>query len=352
MFEICCLEYCSVCALITLSNHCLLVWLAAFAGVKLAVALADFGLFLVGNVKTCHKGVPKLALKEVVLERGDRACWIATTPNKHGEPVKIMAVGDMDKQPMFLVATAGTTLMGQEQQRRRLTMYANGDSEVHNWVLPQWVVHALYRMYFNKIDKHNQARQGGHGCLEDANRTQTWWVRDFFAIFGTHVINFVFAYNFFGPPSKTENCKPLTTLVLKKMLAHALLKNPVRMQEVAHAASAAALRRTVPRLSMRATDAASEASVVTCKFASINRKEFQQGRCRYCADKTATVCLTCSVPGSMDALVPTRTVRTVRGQNNKVFFVCSSNQRNKCILLHLKGIEPKECRVAITGYEP
>jgi hypothetical protein len=89
----------------------LLVWLAAFAGVKLAVALADFGLFLVGCVKTCHKGFPKVALKAVVLERGDRACWTATTLNKHGEPVRMMAVGDMDKQPMFLVATAGTTLM-------------------------------------------------------------------------------------------------------------------------------------------------------------------------------------------------------------------------------------------------
>jgi hypothetical protein len=128
---------------------------------------------MVGNVKTYHTGFPRTALKEAVLARGDRYSYTATVTNKHGIRVRMVACGDTDTQPMFLIATCDTTLMGTEQARRRVTMYANGDYTVHNWVLPQWVVHALYRIYFNTIDEHNQARQGTHGCIEDANRTHS-----------------------------------------------------------------------------------------------------------------------------------------------------------------------------------
>jgi hypothetical protein len=341
LFCMCCL----VLGVFLLRANSFVVSCAAFAGVKCALALSEYGLRLCGNVKTCHSGYPKAAFAEFILKRGDRGCYTAELKNKHGETVQLLAAGDKDKKPMFLISTSGTTLMGEMQTRRRKTIYANGDYEIHNFELAQYHVHAHYRGRFNKIDKHNQARQGTHCCIEDSNRTHTWWVRDFMAIFATGVVNAQYAWNLWGPPSTTPDAKPVSTVVFTKMLAKALLFNPTRKGEVAYAASSLALRAKQPRWNMAEQVHASRSDKSLCHYDSLDRALYSQGYCKYCNDKTSSICLTCTPADALPKLVKVKSVgrngkRRPRGAANKVFFVCTSGSRHQCVLRHTRGDLP------------
>ena len=315
---------------------------SAFAGVKCAIGLHEHGLRLVGNVKTCHSAYPREVFKNTVLKRGDLGAYTTELPNKHGEMVSLTAVGDMDKKPMFLISTSGTTLPGPTQQRRRHTRFANGDYEIKNFELKQSHIHSHYRGNFNMIDKHNQARQGTHGCIEDANRTQGWPKRDFFGIFATAVVNAQFAWNLWGPPSTTPDAKPVSTLVFQKMLTKVLLNNPTRKAEVAYAASAQSLRSRQPRWNMREEVEDVNSAPNLCVFDALDRKLYNQGYCKYCGDKTNVLCLTCTPAGAVSAQQMAKTVnrqgqRRKRGPASLVFFVCSSGSRHQCVLRHSRG---------------
>mmetsp|Transcript_39265 Transcript_39265/g.111160 ORF Transcript_39265/g.111160 Transcript_39265/m.111160 type:complete len:113 (+) Transcript_39265:55-393(+) len=74
---------------------------SAFASYKLAVALLQRGLYLIGNVKTAHSGFPKLKLQAMADVRGKTATatTIVCLSGSNQEHV-ILATSDRDKQPV------------------------------------------------------------------------------------------------------------------------------------------------------------------------------------------------------------------------------------------------------------
>lgn len=91
-----------------------------FGSVQCAVALMKkTGLFSIMNVKTGHKRYPKQRMLADLCERGDQVHYVVDVP---GEEWKLFASGHVDKQPMCLVHTAGSSLRGEETRRR-----------VHRW---------------------------------------------------------------------------------------------------------------------------------------------------------------------------------------------------------------------------
>ena len=135
---------------------------AGFASVELAMGLAEYGLFMIGNVKTAHAGFPKDWLLSQVKERGDRATCTAEVRLPDGSSLSLLAAADKDKQPMALLGSAGCSSEGQAKIRHFTTIRADGTYFVREAVLNQMHIHELYRSGFNTLDKHNAYRQGGN----------------------------------------------------------------------------------------------------------------------------------------------------------------------------------------------
>eukprot|EP00873_Tetraselmis_striata_P037120 jgi/Tetstr1/457384/TSEL_043986.t1 len=85
--------------------------------VRTALAFFMHGLYTIGNVKTAHAYMVKEWLLSQVPYRGDRAT-ATTTISVAGQEVSLLAAADMDKQPMVLLGTAGTSSEGEPRQRR------------------------------------------------------------------------------------------------------------------------------------------------------------------------------------------------------------------------------------------
>eukprot|EP00873_Tetraselmis_striata_P046012 jgi/Tetstr1/466276/TSEL_000956.t1 len=81
---------------------------AGFMSVRTALAFFMHGLYIIGNVKTAHAYMVKEWLLSQVPNRGDRAT-ATTTISVAGQEVSLLAAADMDKQPMVLLGTAGTS---------------------------------------------------------------------------------------------------------------------------------------------------------------------------------------------------------------------------------------------------
>ena len=169
---------------------------AAFSGYKLAVGLLEKGLFLIGNVKTCHSGFPKQKLQSLAPERDMVASAVTTAKLDDGQTHSILAVADRDKQPMSVIATAGTTLGPVHIHRRVRTIHKDGRAKVSDKTLTTVMASKKYRDNFNAIDKHNAKRQG-RACLEDVWRTHRWVLRDYQALVGVSLINVLLSIRHF-----------------------------------------------------------------------------------------------------------------------------------------------------------
>eukprot|EP00192_Tetraselmis_astigmatica_P013186 CAMPEP_0117655502 /NCGR_PEP_ID=MMETSP0804-20121206/4312_1 /TAXON_ID=1074897 /ORGANISM="Tetraselmis astigmatica, Strain CCMP880" /LENGTH=338 /DNA_ID=CAMNT_0005461855 /DNA_START=334 /DNA_END=1351 /DNA_ORIENTATION=+ len=170
---------------------------SAFASYKLAVALLQRGLYLIGNVKTAHSGFPKLKLQAMADVRGKTATatTIVCLSGSNQEHV-ILATSDRDKQPMSCICTAGTSAGPVIIHRWVKTIHKDGKAKVSGKTFSTLQASAYYRKHFNAVAKHNAKRQGGH-CLEDDWRTHQWILRDFQAMYGATLVNSLLAMRFF-----------------------------------------------------------------------------------------------------------------------------------------------------------
>jgi hypothetical protein len=66
----------------------------------------------------------------------------------------------MDKAPMTLLGTAGSSCEAPEVMRRRVYLSAEGDVVHWNGILEQPNIHYKYRSYFNAVDIHNKLAMG------------------------------------------------------------------------------------------------------------------------------------------------------------------------------------------------
>lgn len=151
---------------------------SAFASFMCAKALANKGMYMVGNVKTAHWSFPKAWLLSQVPTRGNRAVVKTTIRTDSNEEWTIIGAADRDKQPMVLIGTAGSTNEGAQLSRTFTRLRGDGTYNTYTNKHNQMHIHELYRSSFNVVDMHNAKRQGG-ASLEDTWKTHKWWVRDF-----------------------------------------------------------------------------------------------------------------------------------------------------------------------------
>ncbi|KAK3277456.1 hypothetical protein CYMTET_14539 [Cymbomonas tetramitiformis] len=294
---------------------------AGMASMATLKACADVGLDFEGNVKGAHRGLCKEWLMSQVKNRGDRASAMTEITTEAGEKIQVLAAIDMDKQPMTLISTGGTTTMGAPRERRFKVIRSSGDFMVRNATFEQWDVHSTYRANFNTIDKHNAKRQGGTS-FEDTWKTHRWWVRDFQVLDGMSEVNAFLLWNYFRP-----ECDHVSLQTFRRQLGWQLLHNKYIQAERATAC--------VPRngaLGNRSFLLEHTLKKIVPNDDRLKNAQKQQ-KCRYCCALTLWNC-TC-------ASVCVETLRAGKGRlkRNACMFVCSTTQSD-CFARHLAGEEP------------
>lgn len=76
-----------------------------------------------------------------------------------GDVFDIYAAGHMDKKPLLVAATCGTSLEG-KARRRHYARYKEGRYQVSNYTLEQPDMFALYRNNFAVVDTFNKVALG------------------------------------------------------------------------------------------------------------------------------------------------------------------------------------------------
>jgi hypothetical protein len=118
------------------------------------------------------------------------------------------ASGVLDRKPMYVVATCGTTIC------TYVAVRGKGENKVEvNF--PE--MNALYRQYFNGIDLFNRDCFGPRS-VQMAIRTKSWYRRYFLAMLGMCETNALNAY-------RTE-VGPVDRYTWLVKLSHALIYNP------------------------------------------------------------------------------------------------------------------------------
>jgi hypothetical protein len=277
---------------------------SAFASFKTCVALLNKGLFMIGNVKTAHREFPKMWLKSKATVRNERAFATTEVTLEDGNKAIVLAAADMDKAPMTLVASCGTTIMAEPITRRITINRADGISWVESRTFEQMDVHAKYRSGFNAVDKHNAKRQGDKACLEDTWKTHTWWVRDYQMLVDMTVVNAVLLWRQYRDPD--VDVFTFKARLAKQMMCNKWLKET---REVTHTS----IHAPVP---------------LQHKLVKICAEKRVYQKCRFCGNLTPYMCACCGpfAPGA------------TRGTQQ---FMCGNAERT-CFAQHCQAQTPQK----------
>ncbi len=176
----------------------------------------ELGLYSILAVKTGHRGFPKKELIEHV--RGQKF-------SKHFKRVKVaLEVGEtwfyagafMDKIPLLLVGSCGTSVDAEEVTRDR-TEWVGGSFVTSHYKVRQPGMHDTYRRNFNGVDLFNRDCFGEHS-LQMAVKTRSWTRRMFLALLGMCETNAMKAYR--------HTVGPVTRYSWLVMLSDKLINNP------------------------------------------------------------------------------------------------------------------------------
>ena len=276
---------------------------SGFASVALAAHLFDNGLFMIGNVKTADRSFPKAWLLSNVPRRGMRAMCTSNVTTPRGNTMHLLATADMDKQPMALLGSAGTSGEGRTLHRKFTTIKADGSFYLREASLEQDHLHEVYRTYFNVLDRHNSIRQGGH-CFEDSWRTANWATREFQAVWGITEVNAWLLYKRLKPGEGSLSFDKFRRTLCYKMLMH-----PAWVEE---------------RRRMRSAVAAITVPGDPHPYLCLPRKESgipNQRTCGYCKAKTSWYCACTSSEHSLGT------------------FCCNPNTGRQCFANHRAGVK-------------
>jgi len=163
-----------------------------FGSRRTAESLMEMGLYSILCIKNGSRGYPKERLKELLVNRGDKAFMKVTVSFPSGQVCSVWAGGHMDKAPLLLCATTGTGLLGEPRVRHRSGIKA-GKIERRRYVLEQPDMHATYREYSGVVDQFNRFSMGPGGLL-DVWRTKKVWARMFAASLSFCETNAYLAY--------------------------------------------------------------------------------------------------------------------------------------------------------------
>jgi hypothetical protein len=138
---------------------------AWFGGLPTSYALLQRGLYSITNVKAHTKHFCKKELWADARgnrnghQRNDRAYRELKLAVK-GKEVSFVGAFHMDKAPMTLLGTAGSSKEAPEVMRRRVYMSEDGDLTQWTGTLHQPDMHYIYRSTFNAVDVHNKLAMG------------------------------------------------------------------------------------------------------------------------------------------------------------------------------------------------
>jgi hypothetical protein len=99
-----------------------------FGSTRTVEELSELGIYAVVSIKKGCKDFPKKTLKDLMKVRGDKAWYkneFQLGVEGDGEVVTMYGAAHMDKKPMLLCATTGTSLPG-VGRKRHYAKYKNG----------------------------------------------------------------------------------------------------------------------------------------------------------------------------------------------------------------------------------
>lgn len=280
---------------------------SGFASLLCAKACANNGLYMIGNVKTGHRGFPRKWLLEHAPERGARSFASSQFTSKSGETWSVLAACDKDKQPMALIGTAGTTTMGETLFRMFTVVRGNGSFQTHSATLEQMDIHASYRRSFNAVDMANSKRQRGTS-FEDTWKTHKWWVRDFQMLFGMSEVNAFLLMRHFKP-----GCDTMSFSKFRSRLVHQMLRHTTTLLE----------RREGRLFHGQATSETSMRHAPCVNPTDPGKAKARQVRCRMCGEQTYYHCV-CMPPPK-------------KGSRSGHFGICSARVKPECLAKHMQG---------------
>lgn len=156
------------------------------------------------SVKTGSSGFPKHQLLSSLRERGDTAFFqtqhVSQLSGGRAVTRPIFAGGHMDKAPLLLCASTGTSLPGEPKVRRR-TVFRNGRMHTTTYRLDQPDMHATYRSKYNAVDRFN-SMSGQPGTLPDKWKTKSCKHRLFATTISWIDTNAQTAWNYYNPLDK------------------------------------------------------------------------------------------------------------------------------------------------------
>ena len=261
---------------------------AAFAQVRAAVALKRIGgLYLIGNVKGCHKFFPQSALRQECgeYERGKLVCLTKKmTVGTGTDAVTVYATGWRCTGSMVVtyVHTGGTNAQGTDRTKRKYTQMTDGSITTNTYYVKRPKVSSEYQTRKGEIDGHNYRMQSGKGVgsLEKVCITRNTKGRIFISIISWVLINIFLLKKFFvwgGDEKKTP-------AAFQESIAMALIHNQLIGEDE---------RYPGHDISNNDDDTGRLNDMAFC----VKRPQYKENVCRHCYNRTTVyICKNCSAP--------------------------------------------------------
>jgi hypothetical protein len=208
---------------------------AGFGSVTAARLLYKVGIWCIMNIKGCHKLAPKAWCLSHLRDRGDT---INLVNEEFGVP--LLLSGHMDKKPMVLVATVGTSDNAVQALKRVRYRFKHDEGVMRRtYYLVHSVVHSMYRRFFNVVDVHNRSR---HGVRDIAAVWQCMFygTRLIMTIFHFVAVNAIKIFRQYHPGQRRETAdgeRDATDMNLMEQLALELVNNTIDEDAIARTRS-------------------------------------------------------------------------------------------------------------------
>ena len=116
----------------------------------------ELGLHSLLAIKTGHRGYPKKLLIEKVKRERFSKCFMETEVDLEVGPTKFFAGAFMDKKPLLVLSTCGTSLDAESATRVRTEYDAEHGFRRSTYDVAQPMMHDMYRRNFNGVDLFNR----------------------------------------------------------------------------------------------------------------------------------------------------------------------------------------------------
>ncbi len=176
----------------------------------------ELGLYSILAIKTGHRGFPKQHLINKVKDQRFKKHFMKVEVDLEVGKKTFYAGAFMDKIPLLLVGSCGTSIDADEVTRDR-TEWVEGSFVSTKYKVRQPGMHDTYRRKFNAVDLFNRDCFGEHS-LQMAIRTKSWSRRMFLALLGMCETNAMKAYR--------HHVGPITRYEWLVQLSDKLINNP------------------------------------------------------------------------------------------------------------------------------